>query len=142
MRNVVSFFAIAVAGVGISFAGVHAAAATPIAPISPKFALTVPVGDGCGLGVRRGSFFDCTPVYVYGGYYPGYHRRYVRSYYRGYNRGYRRGYYRGYRDAYYGYYGGYPGAYYQNNGFALENFADCIFGATSSACGCRWGLCY
>jgi hypothetical protein len=138
MRKVVSLFAIAVAGVGISFVGVRSATAAPIAQISSQFALTVHVDDGCGLGVRRGPFFDCAPVYVYGGYYPSYHRRYVRSYYRGYQRGY----YRGYRDAYYGYYGGYPGAYYQNDGFVLENLGNCIFGATSSACGCRWGLCY
>jgi hypothetical protein len=136
MRKVALLFA--VAGVGISFAGVHTAAAAPIAPISPQFALTVPVGDGCGLGVRRGPFFDCAPVYVYGGYYHGYRRPYVRSSYRGY----RRGYSRGYRDAYYGYYGGYPGAYDQNHGYALENFVNCILGPSASACGCRWGLCY
>jgi hypothetical protein len=140
MRKVVSL--LAVAGFGITVAGVYTATAASIAPISSQFALIVPVGSGCGLGVRRGPFFDCTPVHVYGGSYSGYHRAHVRSYKRGYFRGYRSGYYRGYRDAYYGYDSGFPETYYQNNGFALENLANCILGPTSSVCGCRWGLCY
>jgi hypothetical protein len=60
--------------VGISIGGVEAAQA-----------------GGCGIGVHRGPYNGCSPVY--GGYYHGYYD------------GYHEGYYEGYHDAYYGNYG-------------------------------------
>ena len=68
--------------VGISIVGVAAAHA-----------------GGCGIGVHRGPYNGCGPVY--GGYYNGYYD----GYYDGYNGGYYEGYYEGYHDAYYGNYG-------------------------------------
>ena len=80
--------------VGILWAPI--AYAMPVVPLSsPQDALTIPVGYGCGLGVRRGPFLDCAPVYVFRGHDP-----YYRAYVRGYHRGYRRGYYEGRLDAY------------------------------------------
>ena len=74
--------------------------AMPVAAISPtQTGLTFTVSSGCGIGVHRGPFDGCDPVYVYDGYYGAYSRGYRLGYYRGY----RRGYYRGYYDAYYRY---------------------------------------
>ena len=83
--------------------GIHCAPnanAMPIVAISPaQTRLTIPVSSGCGIGVHRGPFDGCDPVYVYDGYYWAYSRGYRLGYYRGY----RRGYYRGYYDADYRY---------------------------------------
>jgi hypothetical protein len=70
-----------------------------IAPLSsgePHFKLV----SGCGLGVNRGPYNDCSPVYR-----PIHRKRY--AYGRGYYRGYREGYYQGYGvhlDPYVSYY--------------------------------------
>jgi hypothetical protein len=83
----------------IGVLGISNADAMPVAAHGPTQAnLTIQVASGCGLGVRRGPFNGCEPLYAYGGYY-GYRRAYLRGNYRGY----RRGYYRGYQDAYYPY---------------------------------------
>lgn len=66
--------------VGISIVVVAAAQAMPFHTAHPG--LTIPVASGCGLGVHRGPFDGCNPVY--GGHY----RSYYRSYYRGYKDGY------------------------------------------------------
>jgi hypothetical protein len=86
--------------------------------------LATQVSSGCGIGVRRGPFNGCAPVYVYGGYYGGHHH------------GYRRGYYRGYRDAYYN------GPY-----FRFDNDQDVIavdkgFCGFGSYLSCSHGLCW
>ena len=82
--------------VGISLLEVVDVQAMPFAPRDPAQAgLTIPVSSGCGLGVRRGPYDGCTPVYD----------RYNSSYYNGYYNGYYEGYYAGYNDAYYGDYG-------------------------------------
>jgi hypothetical protein len=112
-----------------------AAYAMPVAPLSePQGSLTIQVGYGCGLGVRRGPLYDCAPVY--GGYDPYYHT-YVRGYYRGYRRGYRRGYYAGRYDAYYPYVRHLPGdVVYVDRGF-------CGFGSyLSCSYGTCWRFCY
>ena len=58
--------------------------AMPLAPVvAPE--LNISVASGCGLGVHRGPFDGCEPVY--GGYYPGYYRGYRDSYYAGVGRG-------------------------------------------------------
>ena len=58
--------------------------AMPLAPIAtPKS--DVSVASGCGLGVHRGPFDVCEPVY--GGYYPGNYRGYRNNYYAGFGRG-------------------------------------------------------
>jgi hypothetical protein len=44
--------------------------------------------NGCGIGVHRGPYNDCLPIYP-----PVYRKRYV--YPRGYYQGYREGYYQG-----------------------------------------------
>lgn len=64
--------------------GAVCAEAMPLGPIAAP-ALRIPVASGCGLGVHRGPFDGCEPVY--GGYYPGYDRGYRNNYYVGYNRG-------------------------------------------------------
>jgi hypothetical protein len=69
---------------GISIVGIAAAQAMPFHPAHAGF--TTPVASGCGIGVHRGPYDGCAPIY--GGYY--------RSYYRGYYRGYYDGYYDGY----------------------------------------------
>jgi hypothetical protein len=56
------------------------AAAMPLAPISVPAALTIPAASGCGLGVRRGPYDGCYPVY---GYYAGHFRGYRNPYYAG-----------------------------------------------------------
>jgi hypothetical protein len=69
--------------------GGSTASAMPVAPLaSTQPSLTIQSGSGCGLGVRRGTFYDCPPYRAYRGYdYDPYDR--------GYARGYRRGFYRG-----------------------------------------------
>lgn len=74
---------------GISIVGIAAAEAMPFNPAHSGF--IIPVSSGCGIGVHRGPYDGCDPIY--GGYY--------RSYYGGYYRSYHRGYYRGYYDGFY-----------------------------------------
>ena len=99
--------------------------AMPAATFGPaQPGLITQVSSGCGIGVHRGPFDGCAPVYVYGGYYSGYYR------------GYRRGYYRGYRDAYYN------GPY-----FRFDNAQDVIavdkgFCGFGSYLSCSHGLCW
>ena len=70
---------------------------------------------GCGIGVHRGPYNGCSPVY--GGYYNGYYDRYYNGYYDRYYNGYYDRYYDGYYGGYYeGYYEGYHDAYYGNYG--------------------------
>jgi hypothetical protein len=79
--------------VGISIVGLAAAHAMPVALFRPAQAgLAIPVSSGCGIGVHRGPYNGCRPIY--GGYYSDYYG----GYYRGYHRGYRDGYYDGYYD--------------------------------------------
>lgn len=56
--------------------------------------LAIPISSGCGIGVHRGPFGECSVV-IYGGYY----RAHQHAYYRGYFDGYRHGYYDGSRGA-------------------------------------------
>lgn len=57
--------------------------AMPLAPVvAPE--LIFSVASGCGLGVHRGPFDGCEPVY---GYHPGYYRGYRNNYYAGFGRG-------------------------------------------------------
>ncbi len=130
MSKLLSLFVIAVVGIGISFTDVRAARAAAVAPLAtPQFVFAVPVGGGCGLGVRRGPYNDCAPVSVYGGYY--------RAYVHGYYRGYRRGYYRGYHDAYYPYV-----RYYSDGGIAVDQ-GGCAFGSYPVCNGVAcWRVCY
>jgi hypothetical protein len=74
---------------------VRTADANIIAPLSsgvPQFQLV----SGCGLGVNRGPYNDCSPVYL------SVHRK-RHAHDRGYYRGYREGYYQGYVDRVYPY---------------------------------------
>jgi hypothetical protein len=73
-------------GIGISIVGVAVAQAMPFH--SAPAGLVIQVADGCGIGVYRGPYGDCKPIYR------GYDYDYNRSYYRGY----RHGYYDGYSD--------------------------------------------
>jgi hypothetical protein len=70
---------------GISFIGIAAAQATPFH--SEHARLIIPVASGCGIGVHRGPYDGCEPIYG------GYHRSFYRGYYRGYYQGYNDGYY-------------------------------------------------
>jgi hypothetical protein len=80
---------------------VSSAHAMPVVALaSAQTELAVQVGSGCGLGVRRGPFNGCDPVYVYDGNGNG---AFHRAYWRGFYRGYRQGHYRGYRHAKYPY---------------------------------------
>ena len=109
------------------------ASAMPVAPLpSTQASLTIPVGSGCGLGVRRGTFYDCPPYRAYSGHYE--YDPYDRGYSRGYYRGYRRGYDRGYAT---GRYNTYPyGGYY---GGPVELVEYCQLGSYVS---CRYGRCW
>jgi len=69
---------------GISIAGIAAADAMPFH--SAPAGLVIQVASGCGIGVDRGPYGECKPIYR------GY------DYSRGYYRGYRHGYYDGYSD--------------------------------------------
>jgi hypothetical protein len=71
-------------GISISIVGVAGAQAMPFHSANAEF--IIPVASGCGIGVHRGPYDGCEPIY--GGYY--------RSSYRSYDRGYYRGYYDGY----------------------------------------------
>jgi hypothetical protein len=70
---------------GISFIGIAAAQATPFHSAHARF--IIPVASGCGIGVHRGPYDGCEPIYG------GYHRSFYRGYYHGYNNGYHYGYY-------------------------------------------------
>ena len=59
--------------VTVLFLDPFAARAIPFYP--PQTSLIVPVGSGCGLGVRRGPFEACDPIY-YAGYGSGYRTNY------------------------------------------------------------------
>ena len=65
---------------GVSIVGIAAAQAMPFHSAHARF--IIPVASGCGIGVHRGPYDGCEPIY--GGYY----RSNYRSYYRGYNDGY------------------------------------------------------
>jgi hypothetical protein len=124
--------------VGINLFGLAAAQAITVVPFGPpQVGLTIPVTSGCGIGVRRGPFDGCTPIYgVYGGYYGGHYR----GYYLGYHRGYRRGYYRGYRDAYYD--GPYV-RYHDDGGVIAVDKGFCGFGSyLACSHGSCWRFCY
>jgi hypothetical protein len=69
-----------------SVAGVAAAPAMPLHPASAPSELIIPVGSGCGLGVRRGPYGECNVIY--GGHYSARDRAYHRGYYDGYRQGY------------------------------------------------------
>jgi len=58
--------------------------AMPVGPIE-RASLSITVASGCGLGVRRGPFDGCEPIY--GRYYPGYDRGVRNDYYVGFGRG-------------------------------------------------------
>ena len=107
-----------------------AALGAPVAPIrTAHLGHTVPVGYGCGLGVRRGPLGACTPVYMYGGYDP---------YIRGYVRGYARGYYEGRRDAEYPYV-----RYYGTGDVVAVDRGFCGFASyLSCSHGTCWRFCY
>ena len=116
--------------VAVSLLWAAGAQAMPLAPLSqPQSGLTVKVGGGCGLGVRRGLGGECVPVYVYGDYDP-----YYRGYIRGYYRGYRRGYYEGRRNAYYPYV-----RYPNDTGVVVVDKGVCGFGSYLS---CSYGTCW
>jgi hypothetical protein len=52
------------------------AIAMPLAPVHLK-PPAIPVASGCGLGVHRGSFNGCYPIYpAYAGYFSGYRNAY------------------------------------------------------------------
>lgn len=111
--------------------GGSTASAMPVAPLaSIQASLTIQVGSGCGLGVRRGTFYDCPPYRAYRGYN---YDPYDHGYSRGYARGYRRGFYRGYST---GRYDVYPyGGYYGG----VELVEVCRYGSYLS---CRYGRCW
>ena len=114
----------------LSLFGGSAVYAMPVAPLSkPHVTLTIQVGYGCGLGVRRGPGGECVPVHVYGDYDP---------YYGGYIRGYYRGYHEGHRDTYYPYV-----RYPNNTGVVAVDRGVCGFGSyLSCSYGTCWRLCY
>jgi hypothetical protein len=95
--------------------------------------LYVPVGSGCGIGVRRGPLGGCDPPYIYDG-----NGAYERGYRHGYYRGYHRGYYEGYHD------GNYP--YVSDSGYSdVVNLGApvCGFGSyLACSYGTCWRLCY
>jgi hypothetical protein len=85
-------FVLTIASAGLSTSAVQA---IPLGSNRPHISLIVPVGGGCGIGVHRGPYDGCMPIY--GGYHNGY--------YDGYYDGHLEGYYEGAHDAYYGTYG-------------------------------------
>jgi hypothetical protein len=102
-------------------------ASLPAAQAGP----VIPVGSGCGLGVRRGPFDRCDPADLYGGDYESGYRH-------GYYRGYRRGFYEGYHDA------AYPYVRYKDHGdVVIVDAGRCGFGSyLSCAYGTCWRICY
>ena len=65
-----------------AFAFVFAASAADAMPLFHAQAnVMVPVASGCGLGVHRGPYDGCDPIY---GYYAGYDRGYRNNYYTGF----------------------------------------------------------
>ena len=58
---------------------ISAAEALPLYPAQPN--VIVSVAGGCGLGVHRGPFDGCYPIY---GYYADYDRGYCNNYYTGF----------------------------------------------------------
>jgi hypothetical protein len=62
--------------------GIAANASAQAMPFhQPQSDLIVPVSSGCGLGVHRGPYDGCFPMY--GGYYGGPYRGYRNAYYVG-----------------------------------------------------------
>jgi hypothetical protein len=73
MNKLLSF----VFGIGVSVLSVAAAQAMSFHPVHAGF--VIPVGSGCGIGVYRGPYDRCDPIY--GGYYSSYYRGYYDGYY-------------------------------------------------------------
>ncbi len=109
----------------------------PVTALVPlQDGLTIRVGSGCGIGVHRGSFDGCAPIY---GGYDGYDEPYL-AYREGYHRGYHRGYYRGYHDAHYD--GPYVRYYYHGDVVVVDRGL-CGFGSyLSCGYGTCWRYCY
>ena len=114
--------------------GGSAAYAIPVAPLGqPQATLTVQVGSGCGLGVRRGPLGQCIPVYNGNG-----NEGYCRAYRRGYYRGYRQDNYHGYRAANYPYV-----SHVNDTGVIVVDKGVCGFGSyLSCSRGLCWRFCY
>ncbi len=62
---------------GISFIGIAAVQAMPFHSAHTGF--IIPVASGCGIGVHRGPYDGCEPIYG------GYHRSFYRGYHGYYN---------------------------------------------------------
>jgi hypothetical protein len=60
----------------LSFGVFAAAHAMPLAPIRSSAELYVPVASGCGLGVHRGPYDGCYPLYPFYAGYSGYRNPY------------------------------------------------------------------
>jgi len=82
MRKLLSFV------FGISIIGIVVAQAMPFHSAPAGSTIQIQVADGCGIGVHRGPYGECNPIY----------RGYDYDYSRGYYRGYHHGYYDGYSD--------------------------------------------
>jgi hypothetical protein len=120
--------------VAIVTSGVASANAMPVAALaSPQTELTIPVGSGCGLGVRRGPGSD--PVYAYDGNGNG---AFHHAYWQGFYSGYRPDQYRGYRNA------NCPYVRYPNAaGVVIVDKGVCGFGSyLVCAYGTCWRRCY
>ncbi|MFZ1951709.1 MAG: hypothetical protein WB390_01825 [Pseudolabrys sp.] len=66
----------------LAFAFVFVISAAEAMPLyQPSANVIVPVASGCGLGVHRGPYDGCYPIY---GYYAGYDRGYRNNYYTGF----------------------------------------------------------
>jgi hypothetical protein len=115
----------------LSVFGGSTAYAMPVAPLGPTQAtLTIKVGSGCGLGVRRGPFNGCDPVYDGNGN-EGDYRAYRRGYYRSYRQD-------GYRAANYPYV-----SHVNDTGVVVVDKGVCDFGSYMSCNhGSCWRFCY
>ena len=129
MKRLLSLFVIS--AVFIPAAG----QAMPVASLAHvSTGLTIEVGSGCGLGVRRGPLDGCDPAYIYGGYDSDYDR----GFRHGYHHGYRRGYYDGYHDAYYPYV-----RYHGVGDVVVVGQPVCAFGSyLRCSHGTCWQICY
>jgi hypothetical protein len=113
--------------IGSSIVGAAAAHAMPVAHFGPMQAgLTIPVSNGCGIGVHRGPLSGCTPIYAYysahyGGDFRKHHRRHPHSN--------RNNYYVSFHD-----FGGYAG---ENKFCSFGSYVACV--SSGRAC---WVLCY
>jgi hypothetical protein len=103
MRKLISFV------FGISIICISAAQAVPFHQEQTGL-LVIPVASGCGLGVHRGPYDGCEPIYD----------EYYNDDHRSYRRGYRHGYRHGYNDGFYdGFYYGPPACYRVCNIFGI-----------------------